>query len=123
MRNILLTITDIFESYYHYVRGVIELAKLEAQLALKSLILIAICGFFILLLLVTCWGWLQVILLGAFLKLHLSLISAAACVGGINLLTILILFFVVKHLTKNLYFRATRRQITAVLKTRNADHE
>ncbi len=114
---------NLLEAYYKYIAGVLKLAKLEAKLAFRSVILITILIFIAILFALTCWVLVQVTAFCLLLSLQLSpLLSALVLLGG-NLLFLAITLLSMKLLKKNLYFTATRKHLVAPLLDEDDDDE
>ena len=94
-----------------FSRDVVELVKLEAKLAIESLVSIAILSVVAILFLATAWILLVLSLVAwladAWLSLHVSLLV----VGLAIVAAVLPVLLVIKGRAGNLAFKATRRQL------------
>jgi Putative Actinobacterial Holin-X, holin superfamily III len=95
-------------------RDVMELAKLEAKLAIRSAVSIALLGVAVVLLLFT--GWILLIsgLVAWLAEIWLSLTGALLLVGLIIVAAAVPLILMIKRHAGNLDFKATRRQLGMV---------
>jgi Putative Actinobacterial Holin-X, holin superfamily III len=95
-------------------RDVMELAKLEAKLAIRSAVSIALLGVAVVLLLFT--GWILLIsgLVAWLAEVWLSLTGALLLVGLIIVAAAVPLILMIKRHAGNLDFKATRRQLGMV---------
>jgi len=94
-----------------FSRDVVELVKLEAKLAMESLVSIAILSVVAILFLATAWILLVLSLVAwladSWLSLHVSLLV----VGLVIVAASLPVLFMIKGRAGNLAFKATRRQL------------
>jgi hypothetical protein len=111
------------EAYYHYITGILHLAKLEARLAINSVILLTILFFVLLALAFSFWISILVVGFCYLIALHFSLLSAALLISASNLFLICLTIFIMHRAKKNLYFTATRKHILASLQQKEKDDE
>ena len=95
----------------NFSRDLVELVKLEARLAMQSLVSIAILSVVATLLLATAWILLVLSLVAwladEWLSLHLSLLVVGLGIAAVTLPILLM----IKGRAGNLAFKATRRQL------------
>jgi len=103
--------STLLASASHFSRDVVELVKLEARLAIQSLVSIAILSVVATLFLATAWILLVLSLVAwladTWLSLHLSLLVVGLAIVAATLPVLLI----IKGRAGNLAFKATRRQL------------
>jgi uncharacterized membrane protein YqjE len=94
-----------------FSRDVVELVKLEAKLAMESLVSIAILSVVAILFLATAWILLVLSLVAwladSWLSLHVSLLVVGLAIVAASLPVL----FMIKGRAGNLAFKATRRQL------------
>ena len=103
--------STLLASASHFSRDVVELVKLEARLAIQSLVSIAILSVVATLFLATAWILLVLSLVAwladNWLSLHLALLVVGLAIVAATLPVLLI----IKGRAGNLGFKATRRQL------------
>ena len=103
--------STLLASASHFSRDVVELVKLEARLAIQSLVSIAILSVVATLFLATAWILLVLSLVAwladTWLSLHLSLLVVGLAIVAATLPVLLL----IKGRAGNLGFKATRRQL------------
>jgi hypothetical protein len=106
--------SSMWASVRDFGRDVMELAKLEAKLAIRSAVSIALLGVAVVLLLFT--GWILLIsgLVAWLAEIWLSLTGALLLVGLIIVAAAVPLILMIKRHAGNLDFKATRRQLGMV---------
>ena len=105
-------IKNFSQTLFKYVGDLVLLAKLEAQLARKSLVYIAILSFIGFIFLLSTWFGIFIFIVISLIALGLPLLGALAATIGINLLLLAIIGLWIFKLKSNLYFSATRKQLS-----------
>lgn len=103
--------SSLFTNVRDYGRDIVELAKLEAQLAKASLVSIALLSVGAALLLFTGWILLILGLVAWLAEDRLSLPESLLVVGLVLAAIALPLIIMIKRHSVNLAFKATRRQL------------
>lgn len=116
-------VRNLFQGYYDYIADVIELAKLETQLALRSLILIAVLGFISFVLTLSAWVCLLAVEYWLLVSYAFAPLTASIIVFFTNLILLISCSIGIMLLTRNLSFKATRKHLTASLITERKHHE
>lgn len=101
--------------YLKRLDNVARLASLEARLARKTIaaltLLIIVMGF----LLISTWASLLLLLFVFILSLHYSMLVASLVIVVLNLILLLALYLYMGKIKKNLFFPATRRQLSNIV--------
>lgn len=101
----------IFGGYTNYVTGLIKLAKLEAQLAAESAILIIVLLFILSIIALSAWFVFLVLIFFILTSYNFTPINASLIILAGNFSIMLIIFVCIYRLKNNLTFAATRRQL------------
>ncbi len=107
------SITSIMRHTLNLSARVLELAALEVRLAGFSLALIIGAGIGIVLLLVTTWLLLMSSIALAMITAGYSWGASLLILACINLLAMVPLLYAIKALSRNLFFKFTRKQVNA----------
>ena len=110
--NLIIIIKNLIESYIERLGQLSYLASLEARLAGRTLLhitgLLFIAGF----LLASIWFSLLLIVFFYLISLYFSALTAAVTIACINILVFAAIVSYIFRIKKNLFFPATRRQIS-----------
>jgi hypothetical protein len=109
--DLIAIIVDCALAYVKRVSDLLHLASLEAQLALRTLVVIAMAIFLLSSLITVFWISLQTLIFIGLLALHFSAIAAGLIVVGINLVVLTSVFIYIYSIKENLFFHATRNQL------------
>jgi uncharacterized membrane protein YqjE len=109
--SIISVITDLVSSYVERVSDLVNLAALEAQLAVKSLVAICMLIFVISSILTAFWITLLAFIFFCLVSLDYSQMLASLVLVIINIVMLSFLFYVIYRLKNNLFFPATREQL------------
>jgi len=110
--GIVSTVMDLISSYIKRVSDLTRLMKLEAQLAVKTLAVLAVLVFILGSILTTFWLSVLVVVFFYLLSLNYTFLSAAFFIAGINLVILAGIFLVIYKLKDNLFFKHTIHQLT-----------
>ena len=108
--NLLTAITNLVLLYIKRVSDLVNLAAIEAQLALKTLVILAILIFIVGSLLTACWITILTFIFFYLVSLNLSYLISSAIIVGINITVLAIVLFIIYKIKDNLFFPATRHQ-------------
>lgn len=122
-RGIFSWASDLFAAYLKRITDLLHLAALEAQLAIKSLVVISMLTF--LLSSIITVTWLSLLGLVFFYLTSIAFSSLAACsvVVGLNIIVLFLIFYFIYRLKENLFFPSTRHQLQPFLKQDDIEHE
>lgn len=98
------------QSYFEHVKNLMQLASLETQLALKSVLRILMLSVVFAMLVVTTWIGLLAALFVFLLSLHLSWLLTFLIVGLLNISMLVGVGLLILRVKKDMSFTATRRQ-------------
>ena len=107
----LTVIIDLVITYMKRVNDLLHLAALEAQLALRTLVMIAILIFVLGTILTGFWLSILAFIFFYLESLHFSTLSASAMLVGINIFTLAGILAVIYKIKENLFFQETRNQL------------
>jgi hypothetical protein len=112
--SIITIVADLVASYVQRISDLIHLATLEAQLAFRTLILIAMLIFLFGAILTA--GWLSVLacLFIYLTSLHFSALTSSLVIVAINAGVLMSIVLVIYRIKKNLFFPSTRQQLQQV---------
>ena len=110
--SILSVITNLVLLYIKRVGDLIHLAALEAQLALRTLVMIAVLIFVTGSLLTVCWASLLTCLFFYLVSIQFSYLSASAIIFLINVAALAGIAFLIYKIKDNLFFPATTKQLS-----------
>lgn len=112
--GIVFILKDLLQAYLKRLSDLSELAGLEAKLAGRTLITLVLLGVLMVFLILSTWFSLLLLLFVFLIYLHCSLILASSIITGLNVVALVILYFSMVKIKKNLYFPATRRQLASM---------
>lgn len=104
-------ISALAQNALYVGRGVLEIAKLEARLASKSLVTICVLSGAVLLLVFSAWCLLLVSAVSWLSSNVLSLTASCLAVCGAMVVLTIPMLLVISRRSKDLSFTATRRQL------------
>jgi len=96
---------------FRLISNIFKLANLEAKLAMQTLPWVI--GLLMLMVIILACSWITILTIFFYLliKLNLPLLAALFFILILNLLILLILYFTLTRLKKNLFFYGTHRQL------------
>ena len=122
--DIFAVLIDFIICYIKRISDLIDLAALEAQLAFKSLVLIAVLIFLLSSAVTVCWLSVLVLIFFYLLSLHFSLLATSMMIVGINLVVIGLIFFMIYRIKPYLFFPSTVEQLNhSVISSTELQHE
>lgn len=121
--SLLSIIQNLFQDYYNYAMDVFELAKLEAQLAVKSMIVIAVLLVLAFILVISAWVCFLAVIYWLLISYDFKPLSASLIVFASNFLFLLICAGCIMLAKRNLSFKSTRKHITTALVHGERSHE
>lgn len=121
--SLIWIVRNLFQGYYDYIADVIELAKLETQLAIRSIIIIAILGFISFVLTISAWVCLLTVEYWVLITYGFKPLSASIIVFFTNFIFLAVCGISILILKRNLNFTATRKHLTTPLITEKRRHE
>ena len=107
----LAILADLVFSCVKRVSDLVHLAALEAQLALKTLVLIAVLVFLMGSVITALWLSVLTLIFVYLLSLHFSLLSASLVLVTINILVLSLICYVIIKVKTNLFFPGTMEQL------------
>lgn len=109
--SLALVLIDLIQAYIRRFVDIVELASLEAKLAVKTLLNLTILFFILCILIIS--SWLSVLLLAFFylISLNFSPLSASSIIVLANVCLIMICCFTMWKMKHNLFFPSTRKQL------------
>jgi|GEM_PF-4031055 len=110
-RSILSVVTDLILSYATYVVDLAHLAALEAELAVKTFLVLAVLIFLLGSIITVSWLSILVWIFFYLVALHFSLLKAWSIIVGINLVVFIALGITIYRLKDRLFFPETRAQL------------
>lgn len=112
--GLIATVINLLQTSGNVMRGLLQLALLEFDLAKRSFFLILILLAVIFGLLISCWVYAEALLVYWLVSLKLSLLLGLFIALSINLVLLLVLLALVLHYRRGLTFAATRRQLQKI---------
>lgn len=110
--SIFSAITDLVLFYIKRVSDLVHLAALEAQLALRTLVVIAILIFITTSLLTVCWASLLTFIFFYLVSIQFSNLLASGIIFFINVIVLATIVFAIYKIKDNLFFPATTKQLS-----------
>lgn len=101
----------LIQAYVNRFIDLTQLASLEARLAVKTLVMIAIMAVVMLVFIASTWGSLQLLFFFYLISLKFTFISASLMLVGLNFIVLLTIGLYIKRIKRHLYFPATRKQL------------
>jgi hypothetical protein len=114
--SIVKIVANVFQSVFKLFRDITILASAEARLARASAANLIIMVFVLGALLTCTWLTLLGLLIAYLLSIKISLVFALASAVVINLFLLMIVLLIMLKLKSNLFFPATRKQISRTKK-------
>ena|SRR3990167_10461330 len=115
--SVIMLLEHIAKSLFKLISDVVLLAQLEASLASKNLMKLVFLIFLIIAFLTSTLICLSGLMYLYFLSLHYSELFSLSIVTGINIVLLFFIFLIGLRLQSTLFFPATRRQITHIIKS------
>lgn len=109
--SLALVLIDLVQASIRRFVNVIELASLEAKLAVRTLFNLTILFFVLTILLISTWLSLLVFAFFYFISLGFSSLAAAGIIALINVCLLMICCFTMWKMKRNLFFPSTRKQL------------
>lgn len=119
--TLLLIIKNLAQLYLNKISNLAQLASLEAQLARKTLATLVFLTLILAFLFISTWMSLLLLLFIYLISLHYSLLFASFIIVLLNLLLFIIISLYMSRIKKNLFFPATRRQLSRLGITDGSD--
>ena len=110
-QNIISIISDVILLQIKRIGDLLDLAALEAELALKTLVILAVLIFILGAVITVSWLSIIALLFIYLLSLHMSMLSAIAVVVAVNLFVLISLCIIMFKLKARLFFPVIRRQV------------
>lgn len=111
LQNLISSFFELLESSIHVLSGIWQLAKLEFELAKRSLIAIIVCAIIAFLLINSIWGFLLAGLVYGLVVLKFSLVWALVIGFSLDIILLLMVALLLKKYLGDISFKATRRQL------------
>lgn len=117
-------IKNLTDSFFQLIRDVMLLAKAEAALAKRSLVVLLLLSFLAAALLMTLWIGIQALFFLGLLHFHYSQLIALCIVTAVNFLLFMLVVVRILKVKEYLFFPATRRQLQRQINdTQEVPHE
>jgi len=109
--SIAVSLIEFIVGSIKWISDLVHLAALEAQLAVKTLVILAVLVFILGTVMTACWLSVLAVIFFYLLSLHFSMLTASLCLVGINMLILGLLAITMYKLKANLFFPNTREQL------------
>lgn len=114
--SVIRIVANVFQSIFKLFRDITQLASAEARLARASAANLILLVFVMGALLTTTWLTMLGLLVAYLVSIKISLLLALASAVVLNLLLLVIVLLIMLKLKSNLFFPATRRQLSRTKK-------
>lgn len=122
--SLLLILINLIHAYLNRLCDLVELASLEAKLAVRTFFSLTILFFFLCILFLSSWLCVLVLAYVALTSFHYSPLFAAAAITATNLLLLLLCGGIMWKIKRNLFFPSTRKQLSGdTLDDKEYSHE
>jgi uncharacterized membrane protein YqjE len=110
--NFILLVIELVANYMQRIQYLVNLAALEAQLAVKTLVVITALIFILSSVITVSWLSILALLFFYLVSIQYSWLTACAIIVMVNVLALATIFFVIHKIKRNLFFPSTREQLT-----------
>lgn len=109
--GLVFILKNLLQAYLKRLSDLSHLAGLEAKLAGRTIITLTLLSIILVFIVLSTWLSLLLLVFIFLVSLHYTLLFASLVITGLNFFLLIILYFSMVRIKKNLYFPATRRQL------------
>jgi Putative Actinobacterial Holin-X, holin superfamily III len=122
--SLVMNLIHLLQAYLKRLGDIIQLASLEARLAIKTLFSLAALFFILFILLSSSWLCVLFLLCVFIQSLGYSLVFSAVLITSLNIILLALCSLIMWRLKQNLFFPATRKEIyNTAAADKECDHD